>query len=142
MRPVLKIKKLDPRAKLPAYAHEGDAALDLFCLEQVTIKPGERAKIRTGVALEFPSNYVALVWDKSGVANNSGLKTLGGVIDSSYRGELLVGLHNLSQDTYTFESGHKVAQLLIQPIVSAQVEEVSELSDTTRGEGGFGSTGK
>ena len=127
---------------MPAYAHEGDAALDLFCLETVTIKPSERVKIRTGVALEFPAGYVALVWDKSGVANNHGLKTLGGVVDSSYRGELLVGLHNFSLEPYTFESGHKVAQLIIQSVVSATVEEVSELSDTARGESGFGSTGR
>lgn len=142
MQPILKIKKLDPRALSPSYAHEGDAALDLFCFEEVTILPNQRVKVRTGVALEFPSGFVALIWDKSGVANNYGLKTLGGVIDSSYRGELLVGLHNLSQEPYTFESGHKVAQLIIQPVVSATVEEVNELSDTARGIGGFGSTGK
>lgn len=142
MQVTLKIKKLHPDAALPKYEHLGDAGGDLFCSEQVTLQPGERVSIPTGVAMEIPHGYVGLIWDKSGISHKGGLKTLGGVIDAGYRGEVKVGMINLSNVAYTFERGHKVAQILIQPIPDVVVEEASELSDTSRGTGGFGSTGK
>lgn len=138
----IKIKKLDPEAKIPSYAHPGDAGMDLYALERVEILPGERVKIRTGIATEFPDGYVGLWWDKSGLSNNHGLKILGGVLDCGYRGELLVGLVNLSKETYIVEKHDKVTQMLIQKVECPQVEEVSELSDSSRGAGGFGSTGR
>ncbi|MEK7646243.1 MAG: dUTP diphosphatase [Patescibacteria group bacterium] len=139
---ILRIKKLDPAAKLPSRAHEYDAGLDLYALEKTILKSGERKAVRTGIALEIPEGYVGLIWDKSGIAIKEGIKTLGGVVDAGYRGEVLVGTINLSAEEYVFEAGHKVAQILIQKVEQMEIEEVSELTDTTRGQGGFGSTGK
>src|SRR5438105_976049 len=108
---IIKIKKLYPDAKIPAYAHPGDAGMDIFAQESVTIKKGERKKIGTGVSLELPQGYVSLVWDKSGLAVNHGLKNLGGVIDANYRGEYFITLVNLGEADYRVEKGHKVAQV-------------------------------
>ena len=138
----LKIKKLHPDAKIPHYAHNDDAGFDLFAIQDVTLKKGERAMIPTGIAMEIPSEHVGLVWDKSGLAMKHGIKTLGGVVDSQYRGEIIIGVINLSTEDYTFLKGHKVAQMIIQKKEFVDFEEVKELSDTTRGEGGFGSSGK
>ncbi len=139
---ILKIKKLNPEAKLPEFAHAGDAGLDLFSLTEVTLKPGEFTRILTGVALQIPIGHVGLIWDKSGLASNYGLKVLGGVVDAGYRGEVQVGMINLSKKSYTIEKHHKVAQMLIQKVSSPKIKEVKKLSDTARGKGGFGSTGK
>jgi dUTP pyrophosphatase len=138
----LLIKRVHPDAKIPSYAHPGDAGMDLFALERTALKPGERLAVRTGVSMEIPEGHVGLIWDKSGIAIKNGLKTLGGVVDAGYRGEVLIGMINLSQTEYIFEAGHKVAQVLIQKIERPDVEEASELSDTSRGHGAFGSTGK
>ncbi len=138
----IKIKKLDPEAKIPNYAHPGDAGMDLFALEEVTLEPNERIRVKTGMALEIPSGYVGLVWDKSGLSTGHGLKTLAGVIDAGYRGEVQIGMINLSTETYTLKKHDKVAQMLIQPVDCPELEEVVELSNTSRGEDGFGSTGK
>lgn len=138
----IKVKKLHPDAQIPNIAHEGDAGCDLFATVSVTLNPGERGQVPTGLALELPLGYVALIWDKSGLSHKAGIKTLGGVVDSGYRGEYMIGAINLGSEPYTFEKGHKVAQMLIQKVESPIFEEVVELSDTSRGEGGFGSTGK
>jgi len=138
----LKIKKLDTDLPTPKYAYEGDAAFDVYAREEVTLKPGEHKAIPTGLALEIPEGYVGLVWDKSSIGIKEGLKTLGGVVDCSYRGEILVGIVNVSQKAYTFERGHKVAQMIIQKKELVEIEEVEELSETNRGDKGFGSSGK
>lgn len=138
----IRIKRLNEYATLPQYAHSDDAGFDVYAVEEVTLAPGERAAVPTGIALEIPSGYVGLVWDKSGLSMKHGLKTLGGVIDAGYRGEVKIGVVNLSNEPYTFERGHKVAQMLIQKVEHPNLSEVAELSDTARGEGGFGSTGK
>ncbi|OHA58962.1 MAG: deoxyuridine 5'-triphosphate nucleotidohydrolase [Candidatus Vogelbacteria bacterium RIFOXYD1_FULL_44_32] len=138
----LKIKKLNPEAKLPSYAHTGDAGLDLFAVEKVVVPAGERATISTGLAFEIPEGYVGLVWDKSGLAFKRGLTSVSGVLDSGYRGELFLCILNTSREDYIFAKGDKVAQLLIQPILHTDIEQVEELSDSSRGEGRFGSTGK
>ena len=91
--------------------------------------------------MAIPSGYVGLIWDKSGIAANHGLKTMAGVIDSGYRGEIKILIHNLSSRPYTVQSGTKIAQMLIQPVVQNEIIEVKELDDTSRGVGGFGSTG-
>lgn len=142
MKITLKIKKLVEEAEVPFYAHDGDAGLDLYAIQDVSIAPGARAMVPTGIAMAIPKGYVGLVWDKSGLSMRNGLKTLGGVIDSGYRGEIMVGIANISNEEYTIEKGHKVAQMLIQKVEHAEIEEVAELDNTTRGEGGFGSTGK
>ena len=116
--------------------------MDMYASEDVHIRKGERGKVSTGIAMEIPDGYVGLVWDKSGLSINYGLKTLGGVIDAGYRGEIIIGIANLSSEDYTIEKGHKVAQLLIQKIEAPVIEETKELSDSHRGEKGLGSTGK
>lgn len=138
----IKIKKLKTDAILPNYAHPGDAGVDVYASENVHMKKGERAKVSTGIAMEIPDGYVGLVWDKSGLSMNHGLKTLGGVIDAGYRGEVMIGVINLSHEDYVIEQGHKVAQILIQKIEAPNIKEVKELDNSHRGEKGFGSTGK
>lgn len=142
MNVTLKIKRLIKEATLPSYAHAGDAAFDLYAREKITIAPGERVSIPTGIAMEIPDGCVGLIWDKSGLSHKYGLKTLGGVIDASYRGEVFVGMTNLSAAAYTFEKNDKIAQMIIQAREHVVIEENEELSTTERGEGGFGSTGK
>src|SRR3989338_3455480 len=137
----IKIKKLHPDARFPTYAHPHDAGMDFFACQTIILLPGERKVIPTGIAMAIPPGYVGLLWDKSGMASNYGLKTMGGVIDSGYRGEIKIVVHNLSYKPYTFETGTKIAQMLIQPVEQKQLVEVEELDDTSRGEGGFGSTG-
>jgi len=137
----LKIRKLKDTT-LPAYAMAGDAGLDLFASETTLIKKGEKTAVPIGIAMEIPEGYVGLIWDKSGLAVKNGLKTLGGVIDSGYRGEVLVGMINLGDADYSIDKGHKVAQMLIQKKESVIVEEVSELAEAERGNRGFGSSGK
>jgi dUTP pyrophosphatase len=139
---ILKIKKLHPDAKIPEFAHDGDAGMDLYVPETVSLKPGERKSIPLGLAFEIPPGYVGLMWDKSGLSHKHGLKTFGGVIDAGYRGEVHAGIMNLSDTLYIFEKGHKIVQLLIQPIEHPTIAEVEELSSSERGAGGFGSTGK
>jgi dUTP pyrophosphatase len=138
----LKIKKLNTEAIVPQYAHSDDAGFDLFSIKDFEIAPGSRVQIPTGIAMEIPEGFVGLIWDKSGLSHKNGLKTLGGVIDAGYRGEVKVGLINLSAETYLLEKGHKVAQMIIQKKETCEIVEVDELSDTSRGEGGFGSSGK
>lgn len=138
----LKVKKLNPLAKLPAYAHPGDAGMDMFSSEHISLEPSKYLAISTGIAVEISKGFVGLIWDKSGLSTNHGLKVLGGVIDSGYRGEIRIGIINLSKKVYTFEAGDKVAQMLIQKIESPDIVEVKILNETKRGDKGFGSTGK
>src|ERR1035437_832900 len=103
---ILKIKKLHPDAKIPAYAHHDDAGFDLCAIADTTVKVGERVAVLTGLAMEIPEGFVGLVWDKSGLAMKHGIKTVAGVVDSTYRGEMLVCVINLSSTDYVFEKGH------------------------------------
>jgi len=136
----IKIKKLSKDAIIPSYAYKGDAGLDLFSCEDAIIFPGERKLISTGISAEIPEGYVGLVWDKSGIALK-GIKTMAGVADSGYRGEYKILLLNVGKENYRIKKGDKIAQLLIQPVLTSEIQEVEELSKTERGEGGFGSTG-
>lgn len=137
----IQVKKLHPDAKIPSFAHESDAGMDLYSVTDLILKPGERVSVPTGIAMALPDGHVALVWDKSGVSHKYGIKVLGGVIDCGYRGEYLIGLVNLSQENFEIKVGQKIAQLLIQKVEHPEVEEVVELDDTSRGDGRFGSTG-
>ncbi len=137
----IKIQKTNPDIKIPSYAHPGDAGMDLYSAENTVIKPGERKVISTGIKMEIPSGYVGLIWDKSGLASKHGLKTMAGVIDSIYRGEVGVVMINLDDQEYQVEKNTKIAQMLIQKIESVEIEEVENLEDSSRGEGGFGSSG-
>lgn len=139
---ILKIKKIHPDAKIPSYAHPGDAGMDLYVNETVRIEPGERLSIPIGLAFEVPDGYVGLLWDKSGLSHKHGIISLGGVLDAGFRGEVIVGVANISKVPYIFEKGHKIIQLLIQPICIPTITVVDELTLTERGHGRLGSSGK
>lgn len=139
--------RLDPRAVAPAYATPGAAAADLCAVldAPLTLQPGQRAMIPTGLAIELPGpDCVALLYARSGLAIKHGLTLPNcvGVIDSDYRGEVKVGLINQSAEPYTIQPGERIAQLCIAPVWQAAFVESAQLSDTARGAGGFGSTGK
>lgn len=147
MIPVVKYKKLDPRAQAPAYATPGAAAADLCALldAPLTVAPMQRVLVPTGLAIELPdAACVALVYARSGLSIKHGLCMANGVgvIDSDYRGELRVPMVNLSDTPYTIAPGERVAQLCIAPVWQAAFTEAARLSDTDRGAGGFGSTGR
>ena len=142
----IRVKKLNPNAKLPTYGSSEAAGADLYaCLEEaVTIQPGEVYWVPTGIALEVPKGCAGLVYARSSLGAKRGLAPANkvGVVDSDYRGEIRVVLLNHSKQPQTLESGERVAQFIITPVLTPAYEEVTELSDTDRGAGGFGSTGK
>ena len=138
----IKIKKLKPEAILPSYAHPSDVGLDLHIIEDYELQPGERRDFDIGFALEFPEGYAAIIKDKSSLPKKAGIHTMGGVYDAGYRGEYNVILINLSDEPYKIKKGDKIAQLVIFPVVIAELEEVDDLSQTSRGLGRFGSTGR
>lgn len=139
----LNVAKTHPEARLPEYSgYADDAAFDLYTTEDVEVAPNAPVQIPTGIAMEIPTGYVGLIWDKSGLSHTYALKTLGGVIDSGYRGEVKVGMINLGSTSHFFKKGEKIAQMLIQQKEIATITEVDQLSDTERGNKGFGSSGK
>jgi dUTP pyrophosphatase len=137
----LKAKKTHKDAKLPQYGHTGDAGLDLFSSIDFVLDKGQVEAISSGIKVAIPDGFVGLIWDKSGVSLK-GVHRLAGVIDSGYRGEVKVVMINLSDKPFTIQKGMKIAQMLVQPITMVRVVETEDLDDTSRGEGGFGSTGK
>ncbi len=140
----LQLKRLDEGLPVPGYARAGDAGLDLMCTADVTIAPGERVLVGTGIAVAIPPGYAGFVQPRSGLAAKHGLTIVNtpGLIDSGYRGEIRVCLLNTdSGQPIEIRRGDRIAQLVIQPIVSAELEIVSELDETDRGEGGYGSSG-
>ncbi len=143
---VLKMKKLREGAVLPQRQTEGAAGYDLCaCLEEpVTLQPGEGYPFPTGLAAEIPQGYAGMVFCRSGLGVKHGisLPNCVGVIDSDYRGELVVPLRNFGDGTYTIQPGERIAQLVIMPVLLPEIVEVEELSQTQRGQGGFGSTGR
>lgn len=136
-----KVKKLNEQAKLPTKGHPGDAGMDFYTVDRVVFPPGEQVRVHTGVAIEIPEGCVGLLWDKSSVSFNMGLKSMGGVIDAGYRGEIIINLLNTGTREVIMEKGQKVAQMVIQKFEDCDIVEVSELTDTVRGEGREGSTG-
>ncbi len=131
-------------AHAPKYAHDGDAGADLVCIEDVTLAPGERLLVSTGVAIALPAGYVGLVHPRSGLANKYGIGIVNtpGTIDSGYRGELKICLINLDpKETTNLPAGSRIAQLVIQEVTTAQFVQVQELDETQRSDNGFGSTG-
>lgn len=141
----LQIKKVNPEAKMPEFAHNHDAGMDLYNGSDngLILEKGARAVIGTGVAVAIPEGHVGLVKDKSGLASKSGITILGGVIDAGYRGEINVIILNAGNDRVTIGGFQKLAQLLIMPVVQPTIIEVDELMESSdaRGESGFGSTG-
>ena len=147
MTPIVKYKKLDPRAVVPTYATPGAAAADLCAVldEPLTLAPMQRTLVPTGLAIELPGPAcVALVYARSGLSIKHGLCMANGVgvIDSDYRGECFVALHNDSNEERTVRHGDRVAQLVLLPFLPMEFEQVDTLPETVRGEGGFGSTGR
>ena len=139
----LKVKKLTENATIPHYAHPGDAGLDLFSTEENTIEPGSTCLVKTGVSLELPAGTEGQVRPRSGLALKHSVTVLNspGTIDEGYRGEVGVILINHGKTAFAIEPGMKIAQLLVKPVLTVNIIEAEELSDTHRGEGGFGSTG-
>ena len=142
----MNIKKLNDNARLPTYGSEFAAGADLYaCLDaDVTIAPAETLLIHTGLAMEIPTGLVGLIYARSGLASKKGLAPANkvGVIDSDYRGEIMVALHNHSTEPRTISDGERIAQIVFAPYYTAEFNLVDELGDTSRGTGGFGSTGK
>ena len=141
---VLKVKKLQDNAVIPQYQTKEAAGFDLHAIEDVVIKPGERKLIGTGLAFEIEFGYEVQIRPRSGLAFKHGITVLNspGTIDSDYRGEIKVLLINHGNEPYEIKKGERIAQAVIAPVIQAEIIEVDELSDTQRGAGGFGSTGK
>lgn len=142
----LKIQKLDEKVTVPCYQTEGAAGMDLcaFLNDPVTLKSLERKLIPTGLKMELPHGYEAQVRPRSGMSIKHGITLVNcvGTIDEDYRGELCVPVINLSTEEFTIQNGDRIAQMIVAPVTKADISVVTELSDTQRGEGGFGSTGK
>jgi dUTP pyrophosphatase len=140
----IEFKLLHEIAQAPKYAHDGDAGADLVCIEDVSLMPGERRLVSTGVAIALPAGYAGLVHPRSGLANKHGIGIVNtpGTIDSGYRGEIKICLINLDpRETVSLPAGSRIAQLVIQEVTTAQFVEVQDLDDTERSDQGFGSTG-
>ena len=135
------VKKLTDSSQVPTKGHPSDAGWDLYADEDTTLWPEETKLISTGIAMSLPKRFVGLIWDRSSMGVK-GVHRHAGVIDSSYRGEVKVCLHNASGDLHKIKRGDRIAQLLIQEIPIFRLHEVEELDSTERGSGGFGSTGK
>ncbi len=145
MKTKIEIKKINPHAILPTYGSAYAAGADLYALseETVTIQPGETKLIHTGLSFAIPEGLVGLIFARSGLASKRDLAPANkvGVIDSDYRGEVMVALHNHGNNSQTVENGERIAQIAFVPYYTAQFEETDTLSETVRGDGGFGSTG-
>ncbi|MFB4324446.1 dUTP diphosphatase [Priestia sp. BR_2] len=144
MNPIVKIKKLVNEAKLPFYAHDGDAGMDIYSIEEKVIQPGEAELIRTGIQIELPKNTEAQIRPRSGLALKHSVTVLNspGTIDEGYRGEIGVILINHGKNQFFVEKDMRIAQMVIKPVLRAEIQEAKqELSVTERATGGFGSSG-
>jgi dUTP pyrophosphatase len=140
---IVRFKRLMPNAVLPSYAHPGDAGMDLCACEEVSIAVGCRALVRTGLSMELPEGFEAQIRPRSGLALRNGITLLNtpGTIDAGYRGEIGIIIINHGTETFNITPGMRIAQMVFAPITRATIEEVSDLADSARGSGGFGSTG-
>ena len=137
----IKIKKLQPDAIIPSYAHPGDIGMDLYSREDYVIEPNTSHLFDIGIAMEFDEGYGAIVMDKGSVSKQ-GVHTMGGVFDAGYRGTYMIHLFNHGAKPFEVKKGQKIAQIVVLPVQIPTLTEVNELSDSARGEGAFGSTGK
>ena len=139
----VKFRRIDPAATRPSYAHPGDAGMDIRSIEELSIAPGARSLVRTGLVMMLPPGYEAQVRPRSGLALKNGVTVLNtpGTIDEGYRGEVGVILANFGSEPFKVEKGSKIAQIVVAPCTRAEIEETAEVDSTERGEGGFGSTG-
>lgn len=141
-KPVLKVQLVKEVAGVPVYGHKDDAGFDICSIEEKILKPNERYLFKVGIATEIPKGWYVQIQARSGLAVKHGLQTMAGVVDAGYRGEWGILIVNLGNAPYTVNSGDKIAQGILLPIQQAQIIEVDELSDSERGQGGFGSTGQ
>lgn len=139
----LYVEIIDNNAKLPSYAHEGDAGMDLYSIDEVVILPGERVLVHTGIKIQLPPNTEAQIRPRSGLALRSGITLLNtpGTIDEGYRGEIGIIVINHGTEEFKVLKGMKIAQMVIKPVLKVEIEQADELGHSERGEGGFGSTG-
>jgi dUTP pyrophosphatase len=137
----VKVKRISPEARLPLFSHKGDAGMDLFSVVDDVIQAGEVKPVPTGIQMAIPEGYVGLIWDKSGISLRA-VHRLAGVVDAGYRGEVRVVMANLGKEPFQIKKGMKIAQMLIQPVETVDIVEADELDETSRGQGGFGSTGQ
>lgn len=137
------LHRIDLQLPVPQHAHPGDGGVDLHAAHDLKLEPGERAVVRTGIALAIPEGYAGLVTPRSGLAVRTGVTVLNGpgLVDAGYRGELMVPLVNLGSEPVELTRGERIAQLVITPVIEQEFVEVDELPDSPRGDGGFGSTG-
>jgi dUTP pyrophosphatase len=138
----LHVKLLSPDAKVPTKGHPGDAGIDFYSTETVVFAPHGQMRVSTGVAVEIPDGHVGLIWDKSSVSFNQGLKVMGGVIDAGFRGEVTMSLYNTTNKEQVIEKGNKIAQMILQKFEECAIVVAEALSETVRGTGREGSTGK
>ena len=139
----LPVKKLDPSAVMPTRANSTDAGYDLYAIEDVEIGPVNQKLVKTGISMAIPKGYVGLIWPRSGLAYKHGLDVFAGVIDAGYRGDIGVILYNSKVDQhYKVKKGERIAQILFQKVEGFDLVETSDLDDSERGTGGFGSTGR
>ena len=138
----IKIKKIVKNAVIPKYAHYGDAGFDLYSTGGYIVKPKETAIVKTGIQIEIPNGYFGSIRDRSGLAVKHSIHTLAGVVDSGYRGEVKVALINLGEIEFVIREKDRIAQMIIQPYEFCRIKESGNLSETSRGDGGFGSSGK
>lgn len=139
----LKVKRLTETAKLPTYAHDGDACFDLYSDENVQINHLETSKISTGIGFDIPNGYCVKVYGRSGLGFKHGLSLMcGGIIDQSYKGDVFISMTRAIKGSYIVKKGDRIAQAMLIPVTVVEFEEVTELSESERGEGGFGSSGK
>ena len=138
------VRLLDPRARLPVRAHAGDAGADLFAIEEMLIPPGERRDVGTGLAVAIPSGYAGFVQPRSGLAFKHGIMVVNspGLIDAGYRGEVRVSLYNSASEPFVIKAGERIAQLVVQKVEEPGFVECAELPESSRGKGGFGSSGR
>jgi dUTP pyrophosphatase len=139
----LQIKRIHPQAVLPAYAHAGDAGMDVCSVDELTIEPGARALVKTGLVFLLPEGWEAQVRPRSGLALKKGVTVLNspGTIDAGYRGEVGVILINLGREPFAIKPGDRIAQIVLAPVTQAEIREAAAIDETDRGTGGFGSTG-
>lgn len=138
---ILKFLKLSKKAETPEYILGTDVGFDLKAIENVTLFPLEQKIVRTGIAMEIPEGYVGLVRDRAGIVQKMNVHTVAGTFDSGFRGAVSIILVNMSEETVEIEEGMRIAQIILIPVVKAKIQEVKKLSNTERGEKGFGSTG-
>ncbi|MBI4918849.1 dUTP diphosphatase [archaeon] len=137
----IRVQRLDKNLELPKFAKKGDAAFDLRSSVDIVLHPLEKEIIPTGLKVAVPVGYAGLIWDRSSMAAKHSLRTMAGVLDSGYRGEIKVVMINLGKEPVEVTKGMRIAQMLVQPVLNTEIEEVEELEETERGSGGFGSTG-